>query len=691
MTSDTQSNSGSGRSIQSLETKIGLYWLHKLGIVSLVFGVAFLIMSSFQYFGKELKLLTGFVVSAVLILLGRQMGSKEKSQWFAHGLTAGGWSLAYFTTYAAHFLPWVQVIDSLTVESLLLLLVAGGSLGSSLRARSEVMSIYSVTLAAASIILSGPGLFADISFVIIAITSSILGNIFGWRKLFAYGMAACYAGHLYCSSSAESLYQCNIASAAQAAIWLVFSVGSGYMIHLNQKERTFNTILSVLNALAFLGGMTFFSGKIGSITHQLLFAMAGSVYLGAARWLHKRDEEQLRDVHTLLGLSFINFAKVSHFSGQNLLTVDLIEIAILAAIGAKNKLLIFRGFAIFLSIALIGLLFGSMISFSSQIGFGFYAFSYVKFAFAAVIMLGSIAALHIRKGDEWGLSSFYGWFYYSMANLVSMLTIFNIIDHSWTAFALIVQCAANHLLALKLKNDLYTILGFFCALIAIGLMSPLTDWNTSATALTVAVLYATHFGCRYFRNKGQANLSGLEKEEGMAYFLQILYAFAANITLTIFIFKQVQSDYISTALGIEGIVVLLLGFILRDQIFRLTGLTILAILAGKLFLFDFAKFNTFERVCSFTVAGLVFLLSSYGYARFTRSFEDVFPIEPAEGADPEAAANTLALTVEPIDTITVQLDVAANALDAVADPIASAIDELGASTDTATVQCPAQS
>ncbi|MBX9770261.1 MAG: DUF2339 domain-containing protein, partial [Candidatus Obscuribacterales bacterium] len=174
-------------------------------------------------------------------------------------------------------------------------------------------------------------------------------------------------------------------------------------------------------------------------------------------------------------------------------------------------------------------------------------------------------------------------------------------------------------------------------------------------------------------------------------FLQILYAFAANITLTIFIFKQVQSDYISTALGIEGIVVLLLGFILRDQIFRLTGLTILAILAGKLFLFDFAKFNTFERVCSFTVAGLVFLLSSYGYARFTRSFEDVFPIEPAEGADPEAAANTLALTVEPIDTITVQLDVAANALDAVADPIASAIDELGASTDTATVQCPAQS
>ena len=55
---------------ESLEARIGLYWLHKLGIVSIVLGVAFLIMYSFQYFAPALKLLTGCGVSASLILLG---------------------------------------------------------------------------------------------------------------------------------------------------------------------------------------------------------------------------------------------------------------------------------------------------------------------------------------------------------------------------------------------------------------------------------------------------------------------------------------------------------------------------------------------------------------------------------------------------------------------------------------------
>src|SRR5579872_7271428 len=36
---------------QNLETRIGQYWLNKLGVISLVIGVVFLILYSFQYFG----------------------------------------------------------------------------------------------------------------------------------------------------------------------------------------------------------------------------------------------------------------------------------------------------------------------------------------------------------------------------------------------------------------------------------------------------------------------------------------------------------------------------------------------------------------------------------------------------------------------------------------------------------------
>jgi uncharacterized membrane protein len=54
----------------SLESRLALFWLHRLGIVTLVLGVVFLITYSMQTLSPELtwllpwlKLGTGFVVS----------------------------------------------------------------------------------------------------------------------------------------------------------------------------------------------------------------------------------------------------------------------------------------------------------------------------------------------------------------------------------------------------------------------------------------------------------------------------------------------------------------------------------------------------------------------------------------------------------------------------------------------------
>ena len=97
------------KNIASLESRIGLYWLHKLGIVTLVFGIVFLITYSIQLSSNPLlmplfKLSIGFAVSIALLFLGKKMSVKEKEKWYGHGLTAGGWSLAYFTTYAAYYI-----------------------------------------------------------------------------------------------------------------------------------------------------------------------------------------------------------------------------------------------------------------------------------------------------------------------------------------------------------------------------------------------------------------------------------------------------------------------------------------------------------------------------------------------------------------------------------------------------------
>jgi hypothetical protein len=621
---------------KSLETRIGLYGLHKLGVASLVFGIVFLITYSFPYFGVLLKLLSGFIVSLTLIVLGSRMAGRELQRWFGYGLLAGGWSLAYFTTYAAYYLPIVQVVNSLTIETILLMLVAGGCLNSALRARSQMMAIYSVMLATASILMSRPGLLSDISFLIIAVATSILGNRQGWQKLWTFGLLSCYLGHIYCSGQATNLGDNVIASAFLSAIWLVFSVGLAYSVHSSDQARRFTTIASFSNSVALAAGLLFFSGRGIQETSEMLLASAGSVYLSAARWLHNRNEEQLKIVHSCLGLSLINLAKFMHFSGTSLLSIDIAEIAFLGIVGAKYGLKSFRWFAVGLTLLLFPMWMAGAFG-DSQIFFGIAGFPYFKLGICAALALCTLAMHHIRNQDAVRLPKEYGQFYYLASNLMIMLTIGRIVDVNWQACALVAQAVVNHLIALRLTDRFYAHPGTLSASIALLYMSSLSSWLTEPTALIVLFLYWAHVSIRvrayHDESRWAARVQGsnaygfsrfiADYDQGrLDHFLKTVYACAANIMLTLFLFRQLPSDYVSPALGLEGICFLMAGFTLNDRLFRMSGLLVLALLAGKLLFFDFAKFDTLERVISFTVAGLVFLLSSYGYARFTRSFED---------------------------------------------------------------------
>jgi hypothetical protein len=600
-----------------LEFKIGLFWLHRLGIVSLVFGMVFLIMYSFNFFGPPLKLLTGFVVGLALILLGTRMASKPKQQWFGHGLTAGGWSVAYFTAYAAYYLPIVQMIKDLSLESILLLAVAGGSLISALRARSEIMAIYSITLAAASIVISRPGLMSDISFLIIAVTTSILGNRQAWRKLLAYGIASCYLGHIYCSSNATSGGDNVLASVFLGAIWLAFSIGLAYSVHDSSQARKFTTIVSCINSTIFAIGLLFFSSRGIAETGEILLTCAGAVYLLAANWLHHRSEHQLKTVHSMLGLSLINVAKLMHFSGLTLLAVDIAEIAFLGTIGAMYDIRSFRWFAVLLTLLLFPMwLFGEFQNY--QLYLGFTSFPYFRLGLCATLALCALAAHHIRNQETSLLPTFYARFYYLAVNLMALMAFSTMVDSNYWACVLVGQAIVNHLIAARLADRFYAHPGTVCAIVAAIALASLSSWHTATTAVIVLLLYWAHSAFRLEKRNGETSLTAS---------LQMAYAYGANIMLTLFLFRQLPVNYVSLGAGLEGICLLMIGFALNDRPFRICGLATLALLAGKLLFFDFAKFDTLERIVSFIATGIVFLLSSYGYARFTRSFEEEAPAE----------------------------------------------------------------
>ncbi|MDZ4832847.1 MAG: DUF2339 domain-containing protein [Candidatus Melainabacteria bacterium] len=629
----------------SLETKIGLFWLHKLGIASLVFGVVFLITYSIQLCGNPfleslLKLGSGLVVSILLLVVGSKMSGKANQKWFAHGLTAGGWSLAYFTTYAAHYLPDVRVIHSLGVETVLLSLVAAGSLWSALRARSELMAVYSITLASVTILMNGLNLFSDISFLIIAVTASVLGNLQSWRRLFGYALACCYAGHFFCTlSHTLSTGDSIIATTFLSLIWLTFTIGIGMSLSTQEKAKNSLTTLACVNAGLFATGLALFNTPALANFNESIFASAGLLYLAASQWMKWRDEEQMHTVHSLLGLFLINAAKSMHFSGMTLFTVDVLQIGLLAYVGLKYRINTFKWAAVALSALFIPAWFAGLNAHASDVAYGITGFSYVRFGTFTAAVFAALAFIHIRVKDDW-----YPYFYHLAANGLMILSILQIVDHSWIAFALALLAVANLLAGMIRNSNYYATVGLFPLILSIGFSATnVHHWLSLPMSLFTFTLLGGHMLGRICvtddglepMNRPGWLLSYIKTEKKAEYVeaAHWLLAYFGVISLTSLVFAKVPTDFVSLALGIEGLSLLGAGFLLKEKFFRLSGLVVLAMLTLKLLFVDLAHHDTIERIMSFMVTGVIFLLSSYAYGKFTRSFED--DAEEPVAAEPE--------------------------------------------------------
>ena len=86
--------------------------------------------------------------------------------------------------------------------------------------------------------------------------------------------------------------------------------------------------------------------------------------------------------------------------------------------------------------------------------------------------------------------------------------------------------------------------------------------------------------------------------------------------LTILLFHEVQGRLLTVALGIEGAGLLVAGIALSERIMRLSGLVLFLLCIGKAFLYDLRQLDTFSRIVSFIVLGLLLLGASWVYTRF---------------------------------------------------------------------------
>jgi uncharacterized membrane protein len=154
------------------------------------------------------------------------------------------------------------------------------------------------------------------------------------------------------------------------------------------------------------------------------------------------------------------------------------------------------------------------------------------------------------------------------------------------------------------ERTLYRIVGAVAAALAFircwswNLGQPGFGVAAVMACLVIACLYATEFQLpRGSRLRRYFSLLGI-------------------LLTTLLLYYKASGSLLTVAWGIEGLATLGLGFPLRDRTLRISGLTLLFGCILKLFVWDLRHLDTFPRIISFIVLGLILLGVSWVYTRF---------------------------------------------------------------------------
>ncbi len=123
---------------EQAEAKLGAYWLSRIGIVSLITGAALLVITYFGELGAVLRIALGYAMAGVLAWLGSRLARRHKT--FGEVVFGGGLAIAYFVTYALHFVPAMQVVRSEAFGVVLVALAITGVVLTAHRMQSETVA-----------------------------------------------------------------------------------------------------------------------------------------------------------------------------------------------------------------------------------------------------------------------------------------------------------------------------------------------------------------------------------------------------------------------------------------------------------------------------------------------------------------------------------------------------------------------
>jgi uncharacterized membrane protein len=365
----------------SFEMRLGTFWLVRIGIVMLLTGLAF--FANFAYHHVVPKLGPGGKISLLYLASGLLLGAgawwqrrnvKESLKNYAQVLFAGGLAAVYFTTYAAHHIPPLRVIESALLDGALLLAWAGVIMWIADRRKSEVMALFAVGLAFYSSVITRVGEFTLYSNLILTVAAVFFLVRNRWAGLSFASLATSYAGYAFWrflhddgwrwASPDENLW---LGAGFLASYWLVFTAatflskseklsGPGRAAFLTLNNGAFFALFVLTMLQVHTGG--FWKVCLGYGAALLALSVLAQKFLPA--------EPSAKNSYLTQGLLLVTLGFISKFSGLQLSLVLGMESVVLFVLGAQRSSLILKIFACAAALLATGWCIANLNHFDSQ-------------------------------------------------------------------------------------------------------------------------------------------------------------------------------------------------------------------------------------------------------------------------------------------------------------------------------------
>lgn len=572
---------------ETLETRVGRYWLNRVGIITLVLGVVFFILYSFHYLGPAMKIAMGVAVALGLLGGGVWLERRAGLSWYARGLIGGGWALLYFTTYAMHHIPAVRILDEGWIDLSLLMMVAAGAVWHSMRYRSETITALALLLGFITTSISYVTWFTLASSGCLVAALGWLVVRMRWDRLYLYGVLASYGTHLVWISPQIGLSPATHMGAADAALWLNAGFLSLYWVvyhavlfALDEREggsRNRLVTATLMNATLFVYAILVKMGPIYPEWRYLFLLGVGTCYLVSGLLGSRTRLPSMSAIHELIGLSLITLAIPLKLTGRWLSFWWLMEVALLVWIGLRYQRWSYRNFAfwlmaiMFFRLLVLDLRTSAPIAMLSwNIPWRVVIGGWASAAFSVVAVLYRRPQFRetLRPIESGAFHS------YCLAALVpAWLLTYLELPAQWIAAGWAIESAIVMAMGFKLRDStlrFFATVGF--GLTGLRLIGVPGVWAWWSISVIIAAVYGVSWLYRWSSSDEDTTRPGIS--DG--------YAIAALVILTMLFHTQVSWPWISLAWLAQLFVLLSVGLLVQERNFRAFAVIFALLVVGQL-------------------------------------------------------------------------------------------------------------